>query len=720
MSGNIKYFSILILQIFFTPTIFAEFKFFGLDGSMNIDKPTSSLILDENIIAFNGQLKCATTMSDNIKSNNGTETITFITGGSIQLEGSKFEIQGNYDPKISAGSNDKITLNNGDMLNMVAGKIVSQDIVVGSGATAKISGTPAFGGLVTLADATTTLDLELFDRLEKNINLNGGTVRMYDNLKFKEGFGFASAGSVDLGGNILNLSGTWNADLEFKNSGTIELAGPTTSTGNWNFSDIAGSTIIQGNGHTLNLNGGTLQVAANHELILTDLRLQGLGQGGLLNLFDSATTPGKIIFRNVCIELGANYILTAGIILFDGGLSKIVGPAAATLKADGINTKFIINRVVVYFESLSGNSTNPFTVSNEGTIDLQNGGKIRAGIANTLFADFILNADIHNNQTINEFKSRKLHLNSRVVVTNIGAPATKIITVDGNDSVWTFPAGTTKVIVIEDAVTVILKNLMLKNFSLDAVQVGANSKLLLGDGVTIDLEKQATLPKAGLNIEIVGNVVLRGHGQSLILNQAAALSLNGAAKKLVLNNISIYTKNLSAFICQNSTATITLKDCKLIIDESNFEFANGNLEIEGFCILKPINSTSCAGQTFFKFSSSGLIKINSGATLQLDNRLEFIYAANPILDLNNTAATKRHFIMTDPSATFFLNGCTLTSTTTAIALDKGNLIIDGKVILNASTNPGEAAELGTALTSKLLADANFLINGNVNFIPSSI
>lgn len=667
------------------------------------------MILENDIVDFNGTLRVADSVSGSVKSPDGTTKISFSQRGAIQTSTCHFDVLGSYDPNTTFGR-DRIFLSNNGIINTVSGENIAQDVIIEPGASAKIIGTPSVSGIISLSDQTSILELELKNRLSTDIILNGGCLKLLDTLKLADNKCLIGDGSIILNNQTLSFSGLWAGDLTFQDSGDLQFCGPVTLSGTWDFSQAGGKTIINGNGNILDLDGGTLNVAQDHELIITDLKLHGLGSGGQLTLFDSATNPGKITLRNVVLELDASYTLAAGLISVSGGSLKITNKAFDVFVIDGPNTKFLIDGNTVFYDTLLGNPHNPLTTTNGGTVVLKNNGVIRPNLADSQMADTIINADLDGSRVF--VGNKDLSLISRVCIQN-RSMSSQAIKLDGQNSVWNFPyEPSLKVLVIADNTDVTLENLLLKNFSLDNVSFGTNSSLNFGDGTRLDLLADMDISSGTGQLCFTGNAALQGLGQTITINSADGIIQKGVAKRLGINNLNIKINNPNGLSCSEQTGEISLKNCSITLGDDGFDFLSGSIFVENLCTIRS-GQRNPENLCQFKFSSSGNLRINSGSTLKITRAVDFVYQPNPLLDGGNTMATKRHLIMQDKSSTLFLDECSLSSTATAMALDYGNLIIDNKVKLNTSFGQGEAVELSADLNTEILADAQFVINGVV-------
>ncbi len=750
----------------------AAFKFSGNRATLGLFQANSSLVLENNITNFDGTLKLRAAAADNIKTSS-SKTIGF-SGGSVQIDNNVIDLTGGtYDPKASG--TDEIILQNGNILSLSAGTNVQHIVSVASSASASIIGTPNFSSSVIIGD-NATLNLGLRHKLGQNITFGANsTLVLTDDLSLQDGIKFDGSGVsggtaiIDLAKKSLEIGSSaatsaWTGTISFKRAQDIQLNGPVSLSGTWDFitDGTDKQSVLNGNGNVLDLaGGGTIQVGSDHTLFITDLTIRSFGDSaGTFNLTDSATTPGTVVLSNVTIELVDNYTHDAGLIIIRGDnvrviVGKAAGGAPYTFTLDVLNSSasteietLNIDGQVLIYETLGGDNTMPFkkllgsgagqgvlSLSATGTEVATNGGVIRSAISTVVSVDTVIDAVANNGNTVTLTNNYSLFTNissegtpptGRIVVTNTAAPTAKTVTIDGSNYSWQFPGGTYDVFKIAAATTVTLQNVILKDFSLNNVNFvdSTTSILKFGDGVVISLGHDDDLPISTKGLSFVGNGTIQGNGHTLRLTSGSNIAQTVAGKTLNIENANIKTEHATGLACSVADAKIKLQDSNLIINQAGITFGTGSLDVYGYCTLKSRVTNAVGGSTNFDFTSSGTLTLASAAIFEVGRGITLGYKATPnITDLASAtpmSLSKRHLVLTDPSSTLYLNGGSLLSTATPLALDRGNLLIDNKVQWDCPTSADVEAEIGSSVNVEVLAAGSLNINGNVRYLTSSM
>lgn len=737
MRKSLKKLYIPILLIFFSPT-FTAIKFSGTGGSLNLDQTNSSLALSTALNDFNGILKIRTAAGaeDNVV---GPSSNINFTSGTLQLNANATIFTGAYVPGATTVA-DTITLNNNDILEMFAGDTLSQTVTVAASSTATISGATIFANAITLTGASSTLNLGLRHKLNQDITLNSGKIVLLDDLSLKDGIRFLGTGTVDLDRKSLKIGASntaWtNPVLTFNNAQDIQLNGRTALTGTWSFqTTIDTESIINGNGNVLDLSGGgVIQVGSGHTLYISDVHIKGVGGANGFDLFDHATTPGVVVLSKVTIELASNYIHDSGKIQIAGDLVTVISGGAYTFTVAGANTYLNVDGVALYYETLGGTNTSPF-IATTGTINTTNAGVIRSTISDTQPVDIVVDAVTETTRTF----TRHIDLRTieKIVVTNSASPTAHTVTIDGSNYIWEFPMNNNSVITVANNTTVTLTNVILKNFNFAKYTLGTGSALRFGDGVIIELGEHAndSINNSSKTFNCVGNLIFRGFGKRLEINNGGLLFTGGATlgaeKTLTFENTELLITDSASINCTEVYSKIKLKNSSIVVKNINgaagFTYGTGSIDIEGNCAIEGFATDATDGIVKFDWTSTGTLTIKSGATLKMNRGLNFQYKPAILGTHNNWADSKRHLKMEDYSSTLFCDGCTITSTATGLALDRGNLLINNRVLLTASTNNTisptgtylEAAELGSALNIEIFAASLFDLDGNVQYSLTS-
>lgn len=267
---------------------------------------TASMELKANVVfgSRDSAFKIASGARFNISSSNlsidGTlqaENGADLSGNPIAFEngvlysnGLEALLLGTYDP--AAG--DSVELNGNGRLRAEPGTLL-QALTV-QGINNRIEGQPLFSEPIVLKDANTALTLAMQDRLNQHLVLNGGTIRLDDDLGLADGVRLNGTGRVELNNRELRLPSInqpWTNSLYFNNAADVVLTGTLELTGTWTF---GGVSFLNGNGSLLDISkGGQVIVDNNSTLYVDDLNITGIGD-----------TAGKLILRNGASVLKAS------------------------------------------------------------------------------------------------------------------------------------------------------------------------------------------------------------------------------------------------------------------------------------------------------------------------------------------------------------------------------------------------------------------------------
>lgn len=721
----------------------ADIKFPGVGGSLNFDQTDSSLILSANLTGFNGTLKIksAAGAGDNVVST-GSETIAF-SNGFVKIGNNFSALTGSYVPGLTT-VDDTITLGNGDFLQIVEGETVPQAITVSASSTATIGGSTVLSGGVTLTDNTSVLNLGIEHKLDQDITLNSGKVVLTDDLGIADGVRLVGTGTIDINKKSLGIgssSTAWTGTLTLNRAQDVQLNGRVVLDGTWNFATDGTDkeSVLNGNGNILDMSGGgTLQVGADHTLFVSDVNIIGFGgAGGSFDLADSAT-PGVICFSNTTIQLSGNYVHGTGLMAVESDLVNLVSGGQYTFTVDANATTFTtelrVDGVALYYETLGGTNTSPFMTTNGGLINTINGGVIRSAVSDVQPVDTVIDADAEHLNTVSLTGPRDLRVIEKIVITNPASPTARVVTIDAGGDWWIFPeaiSGGNEVITVAADTTLILKNVVLENFSLSLVDLtAANSAIQFSDGVIMMLSNTNATYSSASELRFVGRSTVIGGGVQT--SNSGGIVIDGAGVVVTFDNVKLNLDNTGSgadtLACTTSTAAgegkVIFKDCdvRLASDDgaTSLLFDKGSMEIEGKTSMEGFVDDAVNGETTFDWTSTGTLIVKHAAILSLGHNLRFKYEPYIPPDDGDTSATKRHLRLEDAGSTLFCDGCVLESTATGLALDKGNFVINNEVVLTASAVAAEGAELGTSLNLEIMAASVIDIDGTVHYITTSL
>lgn len=196
-------------------------------------------------------------------------------------------------------------------------------------------------------------------------------------------------------------------------------------------------------------------------------------------------------------------------------------------------------------------------------------------------------------------------------------------------------------------------------------------------------------------ITFTGASTINGSNGCLTLGSTGRITVS-ANSQLTLRNLTI--RGLNDGKIQNSTSTskIVFDNVHLILD-GNYSFSFGSFDVRNQLILDGDGFT-------FNYVTDLQSTITSNSKLILQNGVTFNYAP--------AVASKTLLQLLDSTSSLVMNGATFTTTTTAIQLTKGNLLIEGRSFFrNAGTLLAQAIEFGDGVNS--------LNNLNVEWFPAA-
>lgn len=195
-------------------------------------------------------------------------------------------------------------------------------------------------------------------------------------------------------------------------------------------------------------------------------------------------------------------------------------------------------------------------------------------------------------------------------------------------------------------------------------------------------------------IDISGSCKITGRGKMLTLQNQGRIRLRPGAN-LIIEDTMIQGLNSNNLGCMTDLGSITLRDVMLYLS-NQFTFSRGSIFFDEDIIVTGTNK--------FVYGSGLTSTINTNSLLYFDSGTTFSYA--PRLPKNTLVS------LTDISSVFYLNGCTLHSTRTALNLNNGTLILDNNVTLSSEgKNTGEALKFLPNLSVLILGNASASING---------
>ena len=267
----------LTLMLFAFNYSFAGLSFANRNSTIRASG-TSTFVTYQNITGYDGTLARA---SGATIDESGTKTITFDDG---VLECSKADASGGVSEVLMTGvytpntiGSDTISLGAGNRMRAESGTII-QTISVAE-TNAWLEGQPIFEDDPGITfDGAYILNMAIQNKLNKDINLNGGTLKLQDDLCMADGVNIRGAGTIDVNHKTLELgkaTRNYNSAITWQNAGDVVLTSSLTLEAAWTF-DSDGT--LDGDGHVLDLaSGGKIKVTNDSTLLLKNVTIRNIG-----------------------------------------------------------------------------------------------------------------------------------------------------------------------------------------------------------------------------------------------------------------------------------------------------------------------------------------------------------------------------------------------------------------------------------------------------------
>lgn len=201
-----------------------------------------------------------------------------------------------------------VLLNGNKEIFVTRGLLPAYAMVQGIGNT--IRGNGSISGKTTLLDSDAEIHFDYNGSILNDIDLNGGTVILDDDLKLSQDAIVTGEGKIVLGSSNLCLgtkNNTWTGTAYFDgNEGRLDLNSMISLSGTWTFS---GTCIVDGNWHTLELlPSANIIVESGSILIFKNTKIKNLSGAQLRCQDDTA----KIWFDDSKIKLDGNFTFSKG------------------------------------------------------------------------------------------------------------------------------------------------------------------------------------------------------------------------------------------------------------------------------------------------------------------------------------------------------------------------------------------------------------------------
>ncbi|KKQ32632.1 MAG: hypothetical protein US49_C0006G0083 [candidate division TM6 bacterium GW2011_GWF2_37_49] len=431
--------------------------------------------------------------------------------GVLEQDGAEAILNGTFDPnaaEVLQFAGDGVL--KGEPGNVFYGVLIS-------GLNNVISGQPTFVLPIRLLNYSSEALIDMQNALSQNIDMNGGVIRLINDLSLGDDVQIVGPGRIDLNNRQLIFGGfytsPWSESLGFEHATSLVLTGSVKLDGYWFF---YGDCNLIGNGTILDLSdGGKIVVGPNTNLYIEDLVIKGLGNSAGQIIFASETS--NLYMSKVDTCLSAAYTTTIGNIIVEGASSFVLGEfdwninSIATLTVDGAT--LWLDTLSKGLTALAGhlNSSravydiNGYNVANvaaniaDGTLTYLNDGIISLSVTSTTggggFIDpaaaILLSGNVHVDVTMNYF---------------IDVPSDKSInitgdmTLDGGGSTINFPNSGIPQFIVQPGVIVNLTNITISNINQNTFLIYPGGQINIGENVTWSFAEDVTFSSPLINV----------------------------------------------------------------------------------------------------------------------------------------------------------------------------------------------------------------------------
>lgn len=274
------------------------------------------------------------------------------------------------------------------------------------------------------------------------------------------------------------------------------------------------------------------------------------------------------------------------------------------------------------------------------------------------------------------------------------------MTFDGQGFFLQMPRASNPFLQIAARKNVILKNIVLKDFSPEHIRLFTSASIVFGDNVLIQLADSTQRLNSSWVFDGVGSVV-DGRGGSLQLNVADAILVN-ENKDVTFKNIrlmGVSSQDTGHKIrCRGVLSRVILDDATVILD-SFFNVVQGNMIARNDVTIKGLGST-------LAWTSTGTLRLDSFACLKFDYGTTFSYDA--------ASKTRTNIVMNDVSSLLYLNNATVHATRAGLTLSTGSLYCENIVtFVSEATVEAEALVLDKSLQAFVPNGSTVEIKGKV-------
>lgn len=708
---------LVLLFIFCFESVFGKLNFLNNNSTLTLTGTDSQLLVSSGVVV-NGMINIPNQSSSSIVLTNTNSSLVFGAQGKAVFNGVSYNLTGAFDPLAQ----HQIWLRGNEILQF-AGDFVTKNIVV-SGAGNKIVGSAIFQESIELFDANSVLELALFNKLTQNIYLNGGTLRLLQDLNMQDDVEVIGPGEIDFNGFSMNIPyysrPTSTAPITYKNANDITYSVNTTISSSVAWTGT--SNLRGGAGIILTFTSTGVYAIANNAIVYANgVHFKGLGTRSAGNI-TFGNSSSRLFLSNCAIEIVGNFTQNGGQVIINGSRSQIIADYGDKYIISGATAVFTVDGQVLEYVAINRLPTNPIVTQNGGTISLINGGDIRSstvqGGTATLSA-YLATASGTN------FLNMPVDLSdtSSITFVNENAANPKTMLLDGQNTTITFGSKATPTFIVNENITLTVQNITFENFDPTKFSLqgagDAQAKIVFGDNVILEIADDITLPSSS-GFTFTGNTSFLGYSNAASLDiSSQGILFSGTSKLLNISGLKVRFNAADAIKMSNSTGTLCLQGCDVVMSSAGIIFDTGNLIIKDLVSISGGNQSTPDAITTFSFTSAGLCTIASASTLRLCHDTKFLYSPNVSGDGGVASVQKRHFKFTNPSSTLCIQNATFDCGSTGVAFDYGRLFIEDSATFVTPFVSGKEFELGSSVTTKVLKSGNLNVAGLIKYVSTT-
>lgn len=519
-----------------------------------------------------------------------------------------------------------------------------------------LRGQPLFFGRndIILEDETTLLAIAIQNTLNSNVILNGGILFLQDDLSLGDDSVFKNGGMVVFNNRRLSLGGkasVWDDEILWNSAFDLQLNSQTTLRGKWLF---FGDGQINGNGNVIDIaNGGTMIILPYSSLSLSGVKLKGLGSGDFI-----MGEGSSLVLSDVEIEMDADFTFDSGDLYVIGDTYVLTKDKILTFAENlesGTFGTLTVDRVALTYDPLDfvdKFNVRPLRIQDPASkfIKVYNNGSIRKPrIESISFTSYGTNSAMARYAVL--WPERPMTIFPEVID---GQPQYDIV-VDGKTQFVAFSSTEQTLLSVSNGVHVVYENVFFRDFVPSHLSLGQDATFVFGNNSYIRLWKDCSL-NYGLIFQ--GNVMLRGGGSILMLEDDGEIVLKGENSTLMVEGITIKGISGNKIRCESDTSKVIMQNVKWIQD-GDYTFDTGAFEI--------LNDWISIGGYSFNFATDQICTIHS------DSMMRFKWGST--LNYEPPSLNKNLLQMVDDTAVLAFEQAIL-SAPKGIQLTRGRLVIE--------------------------------------------